>query len=109
MPNDFAVQPAADNVLELRLPKRSDADYEIEAVSKALTIMEALVEEQPVTERVLAAKLDFNKDLVMRTLRTFRLRGYAVRDDRTLEWRVGPRLMRLAGDVSITGPYIRRG
>lgn len=101
MPNEFATQLATeDPVLDLRtLPKRTDRDYEIEAVSKALVIMEALVEEQPVTDRVLAQKLDLKKDLVMRTLRTFRLRGYAIRDDRTLEWRVGPRLERLARDI----------
>lgn len=99
MANEFATALAEDNTLDLKLPKRGDSDYEIEAQSKLLAITECLVEEQPITERAIAAKLLFKKDLVMRTLRTMRLRSYAIRDDKTLEWRVGPRLERLARDV----------
>jgi DNA-binding IclR family transcriptional regulator len=39
----------------------------------------------------------FNRDLVMRTLRTLRLRGYAVQNDRG-EWSLGPRVLRLSSD-----------
>lgn len=81
------------------MANRTDADYEIDAVTKARLIIECLVEEEPITEKAIVKKTGFKKDMVMRTLRTFRLGGWAVRNDTTLEWRVGPRLVRLATDV----------
>lgn len=80
--------------------KRTDADYEIEAISKGLAVIEVLIDEEPIKERGIAKKTQFSRDLVMRTMRTLRLRGYAVQNETTREWRVGPRLIRLAGDVS---------
>jgi DNA-binding IclR family transcriptional regulator len=82
-----------------KLAKRSDADYEIDAVSKARRIVECLVEEQPVTEAKIAAKTGLGKNLVMRTLKTYRLGGWAIRDEQTLKWSAGPRLVRLAHDI----------
>jgi hypothetical protein len=102
VPNDWnagALACSDDNILDLKLPKRADSDYEIEAVSKARLIIETLVEEQPITDRKLAEKLGFKKDLVMRTLRTYRIGGWAIRDDKTFQWSVGARLKRLGLDI----------
>lgn len=79
--------------------KRTDADYEIEAVSKARLIIECLVEERSITERDLVKKTRLGRDIVMRTLRTWRLAGWAIRDEQTLKWSAGPRLIRLAHDI----------
>lgn len=78
---------------------RTDESYEIEAQSKGWRVIETLVEERFITERDLIKKLGFKRDLVMRTLRTARLNGYAVRDEKTRKWSPGPRLVRLALDL----------
>jgi DNA-binding IclR family transcriptional regulator len=77
--------------------KRDDSDYEIEAVSKALAVLETL-EDGPVKRSRIEQRTRFNRDLVMRTLRTLRLRGY-VMELPTGEWTFGPRFVRLAQDA----------
>ncbi len=77
--------------------KRTDADYEIEALSKGLAVLEALegTNFEPVKGSRIEQRTGFSRDLVMRTLKTLRLRGYAVQNERG-EWPVGPRFVRFA-------------
>jgi DNA-binding IclR family transcriptional regulator len=76
--------------------KRDDSDYEIEALSKGLAVLEAL-EDGPVKRARIETRTGFSRDLTMRTLRTLRLRGYAVQNDRG-EWSLGPRVLQLSND-----------
>jgi DNA-binding IclR family transcriptional regulator len=79
---------------------RDDKSYEIEAVSKALAVLEALEGEnfEPVKQSRIEQRTGFNRDLVMRTLRTLRLNGYAAQNERG-EWSVGKRLVRFGHTV----------
>lgn len=82
------------------MPKvRDDSFYEIESVSKALSILEVVVEDGPLVESRVVAKTQLSRDTVLRSLRTLRLRGYLRRDESTGKWTIGPRLVRLAGDA----------
>ena len=76
--------------------RRSDEDYEIEALSKGLIILEALegVRWEPVSVGTVIERTGFTRDTVDRTLRTLRLRGYAVQING--RWTVGKRFSRLA-------------
>ncbi len=75
--------------------KLTDKDYEIESVSKALAVLEALegTNFEPVKQARIEQRTGFGRDLVMRTLRTLRLNGYAIQNDRG-EWTVGARFIR---------------
>lgn len=86
--------------------KRTDADYEIEALSKGLAVLEALegASFEPVTQKRIEQRTGFNRDLVMRTLKTFRLRGWAIQNDRG-EWTVGPGFVRFAKSVARRNPF----
>ena len=77
--------------------KRTDADYEIDSVSKALAVLEALegTRFEPVRIQRIMQRTGFSKDLCFRTLCTLRLRGYAERSERG-EWTIGPRFIRMA-------------
>ena len=81
--------------------KRGDEEYEIESLSKGLAVLEALegTNFEPVPQKRIEQRTEFSRDLVMRSLRTLRLRGYAVQNDRG-EWTVGPRFVRLALSVT---------
>lgn len=77
---------------------RTDEDYEIEALSKGLAVLETL-EDGPVKRSRIEQRTGFKRDLVMRTLRTLRLRGYAVENDRG-EWMIGRNFIRLATKIA---------
>lgn len=81
--------------------KRDDADYEIEALSKGIKVLEALegTAFEPVKWDRIAQRTGFNRDLVMRTLKTLRLNGYAVQNERQ-EWTLASRFIRFAGSVT---------
>lgn len=79
--------------------RRTDADYEIESLSKGLAVLEILVDSEPVSQKRLVEKSKFGRDVVMRTLKTLRLRGYATQNAAG-DWIAGPRLIRLATDLS---------
>jgi len=76
---------------------RSDERYEIEAASKVLAVLEALEGNafEPVTQKRIEQRTELGRDFVMRALKTLRLRGYAVQNDRG-DWLIGPRFLRLA-------------
>jgi DNA-binding IclR family transcriptional regulator len=75
--------------------KRNDSDYEIEALSKGLAILEALegTNFEPVSIGRIVDRCQLPRDVVQRSLRTFRLRGWAVQNDRG-EWTIGRRFIR---------------
>ena len=77
--------------------KRTDADYEIESVSKALIVLDALegTAFEPVKQSRIEKRTGFSRDLTMRTLRTLRLNGWATQNDRG-EWMIGRKFIRLA-------------
>lgn len=86
----------------MTMTKRGDADYEIEALSKGLAVLEALegTSFEPVPlRRVMQRCPDLSRDTVMRTLKTFRLRGYVVTNDRG-EWTIGKRFLRFAAKAT---------
>ena len=76
---------------------RTDRDYEIDAVSKALRVFEALegTSFEPIPIKRVIERCQLPKDFVMRTLRTYRLNGWAIQNDRD-EWSIGGQFMRLA-------------
>jgi len=83
--------------------KRSDEDYEIESLSKGLIVLEALEGSrwEPVPILTIVERTGFSRDLVDRTLKTLRLRGYAVFENG--RWTVGKRLLRLGVSLSSKG------
>lgn len=81
--------------------KRPDEAYEIESLSKGIAVLEALegTSFEPVPVQRIIDRTGFKRDFVERALKTYRLRGYTVQNDRG-EWTVGKRFTRLAVSVS---------
>ncbi len=81
--------------------KRPDEEYEIESLSKGLIVLEALegIRWEPVTVTQIMQRTQFSRDLVDRTLKTLRLKGYAVCEDG--KWTAGKRFTRLGRSVAI--------
>lgn len=77
--------------------RRLDSDYEIETVTKAVALIEALEGEgfAPVRQGRLEQRTGLSKDTVHRTLRTLRLAGWATQDPQG-RWHISRRLMRFA-------------
>lgn len=81
--------------------KRPDSKYQIESVSKALAVLEALEGRnfEPVSVQKIMERTGFNRDTVDRNLKNFRLRGYAIQNERG-EWSIGKRLIALSLRIS---------
>lgn len=79
--------------------QRADEDYEIEALSKGLIVLEALegVRWEPVPIQVVMDRTGFSRDLCDRTLKTLRLKGYAISENG--KWTAGKRFIRLSHSV----------
>ena len=77
--------------------KRDDTDYEIESLSKALRILEALEGslKEPLTMAQIIKRTDFSRDICDRSLRTLRLNGYAIQD-LSGKWMIGKKIIRFA-------------
>lgn len=80
---------------------RADEDYEIEALSKGLAVLESLegINFEPVSVAVIMTRTGFKRDVVDRSLKTLRLRGYAVQLESGTDagmWTFGSRFLRLA-------------
>lgn len=90
--------------MEATIRKRTEADYEIESVSKGLAVLEALegTAFEPVRIQRIMQRTGFSKDLCFRTLCTLSIRGYAVRNAKG-EWSIGPRFIRLAHAITDRG------
>ncbi|MEO8649159.1 MAG: helix-turn-helix domain-containing protein [Acidobacteriota bacterium] len=78
--------------------KRPDSNYEIEALTKGLVVLEALegTAFEPVPVKRIIQRTQLPRDTVERSLKTFRLRGYAKQNERG-EWVIGERILRLSG------------
>lgn len=76
--------------------KRPNEAYEIEAVSKALRVLEAVESDtgQPIEFSRIVGRTGFTKDFVMRSLRTLELNGYVAKVAKN-RWMYGKRLLRL--------------
>lgn len=84
--------------------KRPDEAYEIAALSKGLAVLEALegVAFEPVNVHRIMQRCQLPRDVVDRTLKTFRLRGWVVQNDRG-EWTTGGRFIRFAAAAARKG------
>lgn len=82
------------------MQRRRDEDYEIEALSKGLMVLEALegIAFEPVAIDTIIGRTGFSKDFVFRALKTLKLRGYAVNEKG--KWSVGPRVLKFSGRYS---------
>lgn len=80
--------------------KRTDADYEIEAFTKVWLVFEALegINFEPIKQRRIEKRTGFSRDFVMRSLRTLRLHGLAVQNDRG-EWTIGSKAIRVGSRI----------
>lgn len=78
------------------MPRRTDKDYEIEALTKGLIVLEALegVGFEPVNYEILMERTGLSRDFILRALRTLKLRGFATREGR--RWTIGKSFIRLA-------------
>lgn len=76
--------------------KRDDDAYQIDSLSKGLAVLEALegTSFEPVPLARIVVRTQLSRNFVLRALRTYRLRGYAVQNARG-EWMPGGRLIRL--------------
>ena len=76
---------------------RADEDYEIEALSKGLAVLESLegINFEPVSVAKIMERTGLTRDLVDRSLKTLRLRGYTIQNERG-EWAIGQRFFRFA-------------
>ena len=81
------------------MQKRRDEDYEIEALSKGLMVLEALegIAFEPVSIDTIIGRTGFSKDFVFRALKTLKLRGYVTQEKG--KWLVGRRFIRLSQQV----------
>ncbi len=76
--------------------RRPDSEYEIESLTKGLLVLEALVgvNFEPVSVLTIMERTGFNRDLVDRSLKTLRMKGYAVQTKQG--WTLGTRLLKLS-------------
>lgn len=83
------------------MPKRPDEEYEIEAVTKALMVLEALegTNFEPVAIDRIMERTNFKRNFCERALKTFRMKGYAIQNERG-HWSIGRRFIRLAQSIS---------
>ncbi|MEZ5421823.1 MAG: helix-turn-helix domain-containing protein [Pyrinomonadaceae bacterium] len=79
--------------------ERTDADYEIESLSKGLAVLEALSTPtgEPVPMKRVIERTELPYDTVMRTLKTLRLRGYVKED--CGKWSYGHRFLTVAAGL----------
>lgn len=84
--------------------KRTDADYEIEALTKGVMVLEALegTKFEPVSIDTIMQRTEFSRDFCTRALRTFRMKGYVIQNERG-QWSIGKRLILFAGKISRHG------
>lgn len=80
--------------------KRDDSDYEIEALTKGIKVIEALkgIRWEPVPVLTIIERTGYPRDLVDRTLKTLRLHGYATCERG--KWTAGKRLIAIAASLS---------
>jgi DNA-binding IclR family transcriptional regulator len=81
--------------------KRTNSDYELETVSKAIRVLEAIEGERgeavPFTRIV--SRTGFSRNFVLRALATWELNGYAIKSAGN-RWSLGKRLLTFSGRYS---------
>ncbi len=80
--------------------RRPDSEYEIEALTKGVRVLEALegTRFEPVAVATIIERTELPRDVVDRSLKTLRMHGYATCDKG--KWTIGRRFMRLAARVA---------
>ena len=80
---------------------RDDHRYKIEALSKGLAVLEALegLRWEPVNVATIMERTGLSRDTVDRTLKTLRLRGYAICE--AGKWTAGKRLQRVSRSLTL--------
>ena len=88
--------------MDRAIRQRRDEDYEIESLTKGLTVLEALEDsaELPASIKRLEERTGFSRNFIMRTLRTFRLKGYVFQTPEGT-WVIGSRITRFARNSAI--------
>lgn len=77
--------------------KRTDEDYELRSVTKAIKVLEALEGRnfEPVTVAKIMERTRLSRHIVEWNLKTFRLHGWVAQNERG-EWTIGSRFVRFA-------------
>lgn len=85
--------------------RRPDEAYEIAALTKGLAVLEALegTSFEPVSVKRIINRCQLPRDVVERSLKTYRLRGWADQNDRG-DWMIGQRFVRMAQAASAAFP-----
>jgi len=84
---------------------RTDSDYEIEALTKGVKVLEALkgTRWEPVNVSTIIERTGYPRDLVDRSLKTLRMHGYATCHKGL--WTAGRRLIAIALSLSQKGEF----
>lgn len=90
-------RPAVSDPPFMSRNRRTDDAYEIEALTKGIAVIEALegTNFEPVPTGRIVQRTQLSRDTVERSLKTLRLRGWAVQNERG-EWMIGKRFIRFA-------------
>lgn len=81
--------------------KRGDEDYEIEAATKVLIVLEALegANFEPVSVDTVIKRTGYKRDFCDRALKTLRIKGYATQNAQN-KWSIGTKIIRFAASIS---------
>lgn len=85
------------------MSRRPATDYEIEALTKGLQVLEALegIGFEPVSLSTVVGRTGFTRDFCWRALKTLAMRGYATCEKN--KWTVGKRVITLGIRLSRKG------
>lgn len=83
------------------LTTKCKRDYEIEAATKTLQVLEALegIGFEPVTVSTVVGRTGFTRDFCFRALKTLQMRGYVVKSPGN-KWALGQRILKFSGRYS---------
>lgn len=82
-------------------------DYTIQAVDRALSVLEAVAEQPGITLGALARRVGVTKTLAFRMAATLEARGYVIKDADTKTYSLGHRPLWLGEQVAAHSPLLR--
>ncbi|HYY72704.1 MAG TPA: IclR family transcriptional regulator [Candidatus Bathyarchaeia archaeon] len=83
----------------VKLPRTTSGPYVVEAVAKALDLLDAFTNAEELTLNELSRRAALNKSRAFRLLHTLGQRGYVVRDADGIRYRLGLKLLERAANV----------
>jgi DNA-binding IclR family transcriptional regulator len=97
----------------MKLPRTTKGKYRVEAVAKALDVLESFRSAEDLTLDEISRRVDLNKSRVFRLLQTLAERGYVGRCDDGRRYRLGAKLMERASGMGrdikqVARPVLRR-